>query len=323
GYLEGALIGTAFNTSFILLKTEDTNSENEVEEANWARGAEYADSMGADIISSSLGYTTFDLKSDSHTYQDMNGTTTIAARAANAAFSKGILVFCSAGNDGGDSWHYISTPADGLDVLAVGAVDANEKYAYFSSVGPSSDGRIKPDLAAQGLNTVVGLSSGLISVNSGTSFSCPLTAGLAAGIWQAFPSLTNSQMALVLKKSASQYNHPDNQLGFGIPNYLNAKQYILDSIFYNAIQLSAQFSLFPNPFKEGFLNFVISSDYYNQSITFKIYDVLGRQVAEDNFMVTSDFKNETTINAASFKSGIYIVQVYLPDKIIKTKIVVE
>jgi serine protease AprX len=314
-YEDGAMIGTAYNASFILLRTEDVATETEIEETNWARGAEYADSMGADIISSSLGYTTFDVTSTSHTYQDMDGNTTISARAADLAASKGILVLISAGNEGLSSWQHISTPSDGDSVLAIGAVDSNKNYASFSSIGPSADGRIKPDLAAQGVSVTVGSYSGGFTTSSGTSFACPLTAGLAAGIWQAFPSLTNMQIADAMRKSASQYSHPDKFLGYGIPGYSKAKEYINDSI----LNIGIDFKVFPVPLREGNLFFTIGSEYFHQPVTIKVYDMLGRFVAEDSLTITG-WKTETSINATSIRDGVYVLRFYFPDKIIKTKI---
>jgi serine protease AprX len=314
-YWPNTLIGAAYNASFVLLHTENTSSETEIEEANWAKAAEYADSIGVDIISSSLGYTKFD-SSTEHTPPEMNGHTTIAAKAANTAFSKGILVLCSAGNDGNDSWHIISTPADGDSVLAIGAVDQYSQYAYFSSVGPSADGRVKPDLAAMGENVTIGTTSGGFTVNSGTSFSCPLTAGLAAGLWQAFPNLTNMQLADALRKSASQYLHPDIYLGYGIPGYTKAKEYI------NAVYLNTDvdFVVFPNPIKDGNIYFTADGKYFDQTVMVKMYDLTGRQVAEDTVSI-SDIKNETSINVAAFPEGMYILRFYFSDTILKKKIV--
>ena len=210
----GQMMGTAYKANYILLITEDVTSESPVEEANWLRGAEYADSAGADVISSSLGYNTFDNPAFNLTYSDLNGHTSIASRAASMAAARGILVCNSAGNEGGQSWQHIIVPADADSIIAVGAVDASGAYAYFSSTGPTSDGRVKPDLAAEGENTILGLSDGTIGSNSGTSFSCPLVAGLAAGFWQAFPNLKNVEVINYLKESASQYTNPNNLLGY-------------------------------------------------------------------------------------------------------------
>ncbi|HVD97051.1 MAG TPA: S8 family serine peptidase [Cytophagaceae bacterium] len=316
GYQQDALIGTAYNASFVLLRTEDTNSETETEEAYWARGAEYADSIGADILSSSLGYTTFDDATTNHTYSEFNGHTTIIARAADMAASKGMLVICSAGNEGSDSWQYITTPADGDSLLAIGAVDASSHYTYFSSTGPSSDGRIKPDLAAQGSDVTIGTPGGSITTASGTSFACPLTTGLAAGLWQAFPTLTNMQLYNALKLSASQYNRPDNFLGYGIPGYLKAKEYINDSIFNIGIDVR----VFPNPIHEGGLVFTAGAEYFNQKVTIKMYDLLGRIVSESEVTVTA-VRNEIPVNTATLRDGVYVLRFYFPDKVVKTRIV--
>ncbi len=315
-FQSGNLIGTAYNASFVLLRTEDDFTETEIEETNWARGAEYADSIGVDIISSSLGYSTFDNPATNHTYMDLNGNTTIASIAADLAASKGILVICSAGNEGTSAWQYLTTPADGDSVLAIGAVDANMNYASFSSLGPSSDGDVKPDLAAMGQDVIVGSTSGGFKTSSGTSFSCPLTTGLAAGIWQAFPTLTNMQIADALRKSASQYSNPDKYLGYGIPGYLKAKEYIFDSIF----NIGIDFRIFPNPIKSGYLYFTSGVEYFNKPVTIRMYDILGRQVAEDQILVAG-VKTETNIFADAFKDGVYVLRFQFPDKTIKTRLV--
>ncbi len=316
GFQQGALIGTAYNASFILLRTENAFTETELEETNWARGAEYADSIGTDIISTSLGYTTFDSNSTSHTYQDMDGNTTIAAIAADFAASKGILVLASAGNEGANSWHKISTPADGDSVLAIGAVDYNMTYVDFSSVGPSADGRIKPDLAAKGSVVALGSPSGSITYASGTSFSCPLTAGLAAGVWQAFPTLSNMEIADALKKSATQFSNPDNYLGYGIPRYNKAKEYI-NFKYFNA---GIDFIVYPNPIRDEYLSFTSDGKYYNQSVEIRMFDMLGRWVATDKVLI-NNVRNETSINFSIFPEGMYQLQFHFPDRTVNKKIV--
>ncbi len=313
GYQDGVLIGTAYNASYVLLRTEDAISEYEMEEAYWAKGAEYADSIGVDIISSSLGYSTFD-NGINHSFDDLNGNTTIAAIAADMAASKGIVVICSAGNEGSTGWHSILTPADGDSVLAIGAVDLNGTYASFSSVGPSADGRIKPDLAAMGKEVTLGAASGSIVKNNGTSFSCPLVAGLAAGLWQAFPLLTNMQLVEVLKKSASHYSNPDSYLGYGIPGYIKSKNYIADTT------TILNFNIFPNPISEGFISFAAEPEYINQSVSIKMYDRIGRLVAEDTIQI-KNMKNETNINLSFFPAGLYSMHFAFSDKTEKAKLV--
>ena len=216
---DNQLYGTAYKAQFILLRTEDARTEQRVEEANWLFGAEYADSAGVDVISSSLGYTTFDDPISNYTYADMNGKTTLSARAAQIASETGMVIVVAAGNDGAGAWRYISTPSDAAGVLSIAAVDQTGRRAAFSSIGPSADGRIKPDLAARGQGTIIGNPNGLITPGDGTSFATPLVAGLAAGFWQANSQLTAVQVTDALRKSGSQYTAPDAQLGYGIPKF--------------------------------------------------------------------------------------------------------
>lgn len=216
---DNQLYGTAYKAQFILLRTEDARTEQRVEEANWLFGAEYADSAGVDVISSSLGYTTFDNPTSNYTYADMNGKTTLSARAAQIASETGMVIVVAAGNDGASAWRYISTPSDAAGVLSIAAVDQTGRRASFSSIGPAPDGRVKPDLAARGQGTTIGNPNGLISSNNGTSFATPLVAGLAAGFWQANPQLTAVQVTDALRKTGSQYATPDAQLGYGIPKF--------------------------------------------------------------------------------------------------------
>ncbi len=221
--MPGSFVGTAPKASFYLFVTEDVNSEYPVEEQNWASAAERADSLGVDVLSVSLGYNTFDNSSFNHTYADMNGKTTIIARAAAYAAKKGIIVTVAAGNDGNGSWHYITTPADTDSILTVGAVNASRQVASFSAYGPSSDGRIKPDVAAVGLNAIIAdPNTGNPSNGSGTSFACPIMAGVATCLWQAFPEVNNIGIIDALRQSADRFTKPDNRTGYGIADVKKA-----------------------------------------------------------------------------------------------------
>jgi subtilisin family serine protease len=225
GYKEGQLVGPAFASSFILAKTEDTFSETPVEEDNWAAAAEWAEGLGADIISSSLGYLAYDSPFTSYLYTHMNGDTAISTRAAEMAASLGVVVVNSAGNSGFDATHNtLGAPADGRSVIAAGAVDSIGNRASFSSVGPTADGRVKPDVAAQGVGVKVASPSLPRSYGfaNGTSFSCPLTAGVAALVLQAHPEYTPQLVADALRTTASRASQPDSLLGFGIVNALAA-----------------------------------------------------------------------------------------------------
>lgn len=228
GFKEGQLVGPAFAASFILAKTEDTSSETPVEEDNWAAAAEWAEGLGADVISSSLGYLDYDSPFTSYGFADMNGDVAISTKAADVAASLGVVVVNSAGNAGFDPAHNtLGAPADGRGVIAAGAVDPFGSRASFSSVGPTADGRIKPDVAAQGVGVKVAspaLPSGYGFAN-GTSFSCPLTAGVAALVLQAYPGYTPQQVADALRRTASRAATPDNLLGYGIVDALAAVRY--------------------------------------------------------------------------------------------------
>lgn len=239
---DNRLYGTAFRANFVLLRTEDAGSESRVEEANWLFGAEYADSAGVDVISSSLGYTQFDDASTNYTYASMDGKTALSTRAAQIAAETGMVVVVAAGNEGGSAWRYISAPSDAAAVLAIGAVDQAGRRAGFSSVGPSADGRVKPDVVARGLGTVIGSPGGQIVTGNGTSFAAPLVAGLVAGFWQAHPRLTAAQVTNAFRQSGSQFANFDDQLGYGIPNFERA------SVLAESL---SQLLVYPNPFTES------------------------------------------------------------------------
>jgi serine protease AprX len=227
GLKEGQLVGPAFGASYLLAKTEDTDSETPVEEDNWAAAAEWAEALGADIISTSLGYLEFDPGFPSYTFQDMDGEHAISSRAASLAAERGVLVVVSAGNAGPSLLHNtLGAPADAKRVLSVAAVEPGGVRAPFSSVGPTVDGRIKPDVAAQGVLVKLAGSGAPDSYRfgNGTSFACPLTAGVAALVLQAHPTYTVDQLIAVLHGTASQASAPDNLLGWGIVNAVAAVQ---------------------------------------------------------------------------------------------------
>ena len=236
--MPGTFVGSAPKTSFYLYRTEDVSSEYPVEEQNWVAAAERADSLGVDIFSVSLGYTTFDSSRFDHTYADLNGHTTLIAKAADLAAKKGIIVVVAVGNEGNNSWHYMTTPADGDSVLAVGAVDINQQVAGFSSYGPNSNGQIKPDVSAVGLNTIVAnAANGQPAYGSGTSFACPIMAGLTSCLWQAFPEINNRTIINALRQSSNKAASPDNRTGYGIPDAKKAFVGLIKKLFTQQVSL--------------------------------------------------------------------------------------
>ena len=226
--IPGQFVGTAPKANFYLFRSEDASSEYPIEEHNWVCAAERVDSSGGDVISSSLGYSNgMSNSAFNHTYAEMNGNTTMAARGADLAAGKGILVGNSAGNDGGGSFHFISTPADGDSVMAVGAVAKDSSIAGFSSYGPSSDGQVKPDVTSVGVNTVIQTTANTIGVSNGTSFSCPNIVGLAACLWQGFREFNNIKILNTLRQSGHKASSPDNRVGYGIPDVKKAVMILL------------------------------------------------------------------------------------------------
>jgi serine protease AprX len=230
GYKPSQLIGPAYGAEYLLAKTELVTSETHLEEDNWVAAAEWADSLGTDIISTSLGYSTFDSGQVNYTYADMDGNTTIITRAADLAVSKGIAVFAAAGNEGNNTWHYITAPADGDSVIAVGGVQPDGAPWSTSSYGPTADGRIKPDLVAQGqaVYTINPASLNLYSYASGTSMACPLAAGAAAILLSADSTLTPMQLRELMTSTASRAQNPDNKMGYGLINLEKSLARILD-----------------------------------------------------------------------------------------------
>lgn len=229
GDLPGLIRGTATGADFILLKTEDVGSEFPCEEDMWVAGAEFADSAGADIITSSLGYYNFDDQSMNYKAGQLDGNTAFITIAADIAASKGILVVNSAGNERAKEWKRIIFPADGDSVLAAGAVDGNNIISSFSSAGPSSDRRVKPDLSALGVSVPVQISASTIGRANGTSFSCPVLSGMAACLIQAVPRAKNSEVLSAMQRSGDRYLSPDSLYGYGIPDILEALTELQDN----------------------------------------------------------------------------------------------
>ncbi len=320
--LPGKFVGTAPKAEFWLIRTEQSSSEYIIEEYNWIFGAEFADSVGVDIVHSSLGYNDFDDNSQNHKYSDMDGNTTVCTIGADLAASTGMLISTSAGNEGNDPWKYISAPADADSVLSIGAVNYKGGYAYFSSQGPTYDGRVKPDIVAQGLSATVQSRSGRVSTASGTSFSGPIMAGMVACLWQAHPNKNNMEIIYALQKCSSQSSKPDAKLGYGIPDF-NMTHLYLGGIGFNQLNKDNKMFIFPNPFDKQ-LYIALHDEELPMPISYMItvYDMLGQVITSKNY---SDVNNEYNLldmeELNGLQSGVYFVQVETDSETYVQKIV--
>ncbi|MCU0371029.1 MAG: S8 family serine peptidase [Bacteroidales bacterium] len=304
----GQLIGTAPKASFWLLRSEDGSSEYIIEEYNWVSAAEFADSVGADVINSSLGYTEFNDPSQNHTYSDMNGDTAPATIGADMAAAKGILVVNSLGNEGSNPWYYLSVPSDGDSVLGIGAVDPSGVYVGFSSHGPSFDGRVKPDVVAQGAVVYIAdpYTNGF-TYGGGTSFSSPILAGMAACLWQANPSLSNMQIADAIRQSASQYLTPDDFLGHGIPDFIVANNIL--TVISGPEEASIELGVFPNPFKEEFTLVVNAGSDLKEGML-EITDITGKVIGMKNVSLKNSGQTEIDLLRKA-PAGLYFLKMNL------------
>jgi len=303
----GNLVGTAPKAKFWLLRSEDADSEYPVEEDNWVAAAEFADSVGSDVINSSLGYTDFYNPEWDYTYADMNGSVARSSLGAEIASSKGILVCNSAGNSGNEEWHYIGAPADAKNILTVGAVDKNTKVADFSSRGPSSDGRIKPSVCTLGEGTFVSSVSGSIMSGNGTSFSSPVLAGSVACLWQANPSKNNLKIMEAVIASSSRFLSPDGDYGYGIPNLAVANIILKGDAIHNFDKENAM-TIFPNPFTDAFQIVFYSND--TSAVDVQLVDLSGKIVYERADIARNQGCNNIYINFADeLAKGYYMLKV--------------
>ncbi len=288
------------------MRSEDVNSEYLIEEDNWVSAAEYADSAGVDIINTSLGYAVFDDSTQNHTYEDMDGNSTRISIAADIAASKGILVISSAGNQGDRPWKYITSPADADSVLAIGATDELGIIASFSSVGPTYDGRIKPDVCAVGKATTILRQNGSVGSGSGTSLSAPVITGLAACLWQANPDATNMEIFSAILESSDRFADPDTIYGYGIPDF-NKADIICKTKYNNISDDFYSLNIFPNPFSEN-INIIFYSGSA-KTVSIIIYDATGRIILEERYPVNNGYNEIIKDNLSDLSSGIYFLRV--------------
>ena len=302
-YVPQTFVGTAPKASYYLIHTEDPNSENIVEEYNWVSGAEYADSLGVDICSTSLGYIDFDMSQWDHPFAHFDGHTAPMTIGAEIAASRGMICLTSAGNEG-DGVCTLGIPGDAEHILTIGAVDDQGERAYFSSVGPTYDGRIKPDVMAMGYRTYVASNPnsyyGSYYNGSGTSFSCPVMAGAVTCLRQAYPDLSVQEFCDAIRQVGNRADHPDSYYGYGIPDFAAAMNML--HVDDNFTQKSEIIMVYPNP-SSGDIHIVLKEGFQADLC---VYDIMGRQLRMYHFNGLNHSTLENFIN--NLDAGIYLIK---------------
>lgn len=310
GYVVDTLVGTGFEASFILAVTENVASETTAEEDNWLAAMEWADSLGVDIINTSLGYSVMD-GGQFYSYENMDGNTTIITRAADIAASKGIICVVSAGNEGNGSWKKITAPCDADSVLCVGSVNFNKLKSSFSSFGPTYDGRIKPDVMAMGGNAAVASTNLEFTFASGTSFSAPIMTGLVACLWQANPSKTHLEIIDAIKRSGDRASNPDTLYGWGIPNAAKADSILKGLVNKDSYNPFQYLKIYPNPANDKiyFENLPINTQL-------NIYDFSGK-------LIQNHEAQSQELNVQGLMKGWYFLKFLYQNTIYCHKILIE
>jgi subtilisin family serine protease len=304
--------GGAYQASFQLYITEDVASEFRVEEFNWLFAAERADSSGVDVINGSLGYNTFDDPSMDYERKELDGFTAVVTRAATGAIERGIVVVCSAGNEGNNFWELVTPPADAVGILSVGSVNQAGAKSPFSSIGPTADGRFKPDVMALGSGTMVVRPTGIVGAQSGTSVASPIIACLAIGVIQRFPALSGSEVYESIIESASQSQNPDNRMGYGIPYYPQIRRQHAPFV------ASEPISIFPNPAGNGKFQVLFQEVY--QQVQIEIFDLRGTMIGNHQVSLTWE-NNPLELDLSSLAAGSYLVRVRTKDNFKTTTLV--
>ena len=306
----GVFVGSAPFAKYVLVKTEKELSETPQEMYNWIAGAEYADSIGADIINSSLGYSEFDDPAENYTVNDLDGRTSIISLGAVAAARTGMLVVTSAGNAGGGAWNKLTMPADADSILTVGSVNQFGIVSGFSSRGYTVDGRVKPNICARGEGAYVYRSDGTITPANGTSFSSPIMAGAAACLWESSPNATAQDIIKALEVSSSHYYTKNERIGYGIPNMKFARYYLSSNP-------GTEIVVYPNPFPDHLIFFL--PDDNTTDIELVLRDMYGRVVANET--VTGRRYQFRWVPGDYLAAGTYFLQITRGAKTQVTKVI--
>jgi serine protease AprX len=303
-------VGTAPKAMYALYATDDLTSEQAIEEDNFVAATERADSLGADLISTSLGYNYFDNPADSYSYSDLDGNTTLTAKAANTATRKGIMVVASAGNEGNNSWQHILTPGDADSAMTIGSVNDQKVHAITSGKGPNAAGTLKPNVSAMGVGASVISGTGSVTTLSGTSYATPILAGLTACLMQTDPSLAPLEIRSLIESVADSFASPTNNIGNGVPDFQKAYDQITG--VEEITRTKDAFEIYPNPAREKVF---ISAKNYNGILSFAIYDLQGRIVQQGKV------KTNESIAISALQNGMYFLKInngkeYQIDKLI-------
>lgn len=295
------LVSGAFDSDYIFVITEEVATEYKIEEYNWVRGAEYADSLGVDIINSSLGYWDFDDPAMNYTIANLDGKTAVITKGATIAAEKGILIVNSVGNYGSRGVSSLVAPADAKGILSVGSVKTTGDVSAFSSRGPTGDGRIKPELVAFGDSPVLIRSNGVVGSSNGTSFSAPQIAALAAGLWEARPEWTKDQLILNLLRSASQFEKPDNLLGYGVPNFTKAYYGEILSVEEEEF---VEWKVYPNPLTGTEIKI-----HFGSALTsnFELIDGMGKTLIQTE-VTRANVHEPFQVQLNDIKPGLYLIR---------------
>jgi hypothetical protein len=324
GFLEDSLIGTAPDATYVLYRTEDAYSEYLIEEDYWVVAAEHADSIGVDLINTSLGYSLFDDSTMNHIQEDLDGFTARISQAMTWASEAGILCVTSAGNSGNSPWHSITAPADAHGILSVGAVDSSGEHAVFSGWGPSADGRVKPEVMALGVQATYPHADSTIHQGNGTSFSSPILCGAAACLWQAFPDKTAADIRFAIIRSSHLFESPNDSMGYGIPDFKKAFELLDEGGAAPWLSESSQedeIQIFPNPAQDWPLRWQYSGD--RNPDTWRILSSSGSIMATGTIpsWITREGVRQGWIKGPSHLSvGVYLIQWLESDDLIDSRL---